>query len=596
MKSQKFFWYVFPVNLLIIVGAMLAVTWYGSTTFADFYRENMAANLTDRAWLIEEKVTNLLVAGDRDSLDAFCRRAGRKSTTRITVILPSGEVVADSDEDFANMENHRERPEFREALAGQVSSSLRTSATLHARMLYVAVPLYSPKDGSIIGGLRTSVAITALDRTLVNVRIKVFFGMVVVILLAAGATMVGARLITRPLEELRRCAEHFAAGDFAPSPVGGPLASVEVFALANAMNRMAANLRERFAVIVRQHNELESVFASMLEAVILLDVHGRVRNVNTAANDLLDMVGGEVKGRPIQEVSRNVDLHRLVSRVLEAGQAVESMEIVVPGPGGKRYLQASGVRMVSGPGNCFGALLVMNDITRLHRLERVRRDFVANVSHEMKTPVTSIKGYAETILDGEPDMGEQTRRFMDIIVRQADQLHAIIDDLLALSRIEQESETRQVELRQGPLAPVLEAARQVCQPKALGREIAISLHVGDEEARINVRLLEQAVVNLLDNAINASDPGGRVELFVDRDERGGLRVIVRDHGMGIAEEHLPRLFERFYRTDKARSRKLGGTGLGLAIVKHIVLAHNGRVGVSSKPGKGSSFTITLPAV
>jgi two-component system phosphate regulon sensor histidine kinase PhoR len=259
----------------------------------------------------------------------------------------------------------------------------------------------------------------------------------------------------------------------------------------------------------------------------------------------------------------------------------------------QRFLQAHGTLLRDAGGHDIGALIVLNDVTRLRRLETVRRDFVANVSHELKTPITAVKGCVETLLDGALADPAAGRRFLDIIARQAERLNAIVDDLLALSRIEQEAEKQEIPLRRGPLREVAQAAIQSCTVGAAARDIRIDLDCPDAPtAKINPPLLEQALVNLIDNAVKYSESGSRVLVEIRRKDRE-VRIRIRDWGCGIPREHLPRLFERFYRVDKARSRKVGGTGLGLAIVKHIAQAHGGRVEVESTPGVGSVFTLVL---
>jgi two-component system phosphate regulon sensor histidine kinase PhoR len=260
-----------------------------------------------------------------------------------------------------------------------------------------------------------------------------------------------------------------------------------------------------------------------------------------------------------------------------------------------RVLQVNGTSLRDAQGRSIGAVIVLNDVSRLRQLESMRRDFAANVSHELKTPITSIKGFVETLLDGALQDPHDAERFLRIVARQADRLNAIIEDLLSLSRVEKDAEAAEIALSMADLRPVLESALDDCKSKASLRGIRLAFDCAAEVvARINPPLLEQAVMNLLDNAVKYSEPGGDVHLLVQA-AAGEVSIRVRDHGCGIAPEHLPRLFERFYRVDKARSRKQGGTGLGLAIVKHIVLAHRGRVTVESEPGAGSTFCIHLPA-
>jgi len=399
-----------------------------------------------------------------------------------------------------------------------------------------------------------------------------------------------SRRISRPLEEMKRGAERFAAGDLSGRlPV---VETEEIGGLAEALNVMAAQLDERIRTVVEQRNAQEAMLAGMVEGVLAVDTGERVISFNQAAARFMDIEPQHALGRSIQEVVRNTDLQRFVQRTLSSGEPVEGDLALREGE--VKYLQARGSALRDAQGKQIGALMVFHDVTRLWRLENIRREFVANVSHEIKTPVTSIKGAAEILLDGALQSEEDTRRFLNMIAKHTDRLTLLIDDLLALSRIEDEDEREKMDMEKGPIRPVLEGAVQACELKAGEKNIRLELTCGDDcTANINPLLLEQAVVNLIDNAVKYSEEGRTVEI-----EGAGAKdeviLSVRDHGCGIEPEHLPRLFERFYRVDKARSRKLGGTGLGLALVKHISQAHGGRVCVESTPGEGSIFSIHLP--
>ena len=262
---------------------------------------------------------------------------------------------------------------------------------------------------------------------------------------------------------------------------------------------------------------------------------------------------------------------------------------------GRKIFKAHGTSLRDSQGISLGTLVVLHDITQLRQLENTRRDFVANVSHELKTPITSIKGFVETLLAGALKEPENAENFLKIIAKQTDRLNEIIDDLLTLSRIEQDAERRQIFLNGQKIKGVLQSAIQVCEAKAAGKKIALELNCPEDlRAQINPPLLEQALVNLVDNAVKFSEPGRVVQVEAQRE---GPQVIirVRDQGPGIPPEHLPRIFERFYRVDAGRSRKIGGSGLGLAIVKHIALAHGGRVTVASSPGKETVFSLQVQA-
>ncbi len=358
------------------------------------------------------------------------------------------------------------------------------------------------------------------------------------------------------------------------------------------MNSMADQLNRRIQTITSQRNELEAVLASMTEAVIAVDADERIMNCNHAAETLFGISLGVARGRTIQETVRNSHLQHFINSVFSSPVPLSEDIILQFQP--DRFLQAHGTLLRDSGNRAIGALIVLNDITRLKTLENIRRDFVANVSHELKTPITSIKGFVETIRDGAMGDPATTRRFLEIILRHTDRLNSIIEDLLSLSRVEQESEHDSMPVETVRAEDLLRNVLQVCERKAREKNITIRTeHAEDIKFLGNSALIEQATVNLVDNSIKYSNPGSTVSLSI---RRGGNEVSVRveDEGIGIPEKHLPRIFERFYRVDKARSREMGGTGLGLAIVKHIVQAHNGHITVSSTPGKGSTFTIHLP--
>lgn len=413
------------------------------------------------------------------------------------------------------------------------------------------------------------------------------------VLLAAGFVKYArrSRQRGRALREARRLFDQLASGDWSArmTPEDGDPQG----ALATAFNRLAGHLAERLAALERQRNEQAAVLASMVEGVIALDAEQRVINLNPAAARLLGVSLDKALNRPLAELVRNADLQKLAADAAAARQPVEGDITLFNGK--DRHLQVHATRLRDAGGRGLGALVVLNDVTRLRRLEDVRRDFVANVSHELKTPITSIKGFVETLQDGALKNEDEARRFLDIMARQADRLNAIIEDLLQLSRIEEEADQQAIRIENQELGPTLRSAMECCQHKADARQMAVELVCEPGlRARFNAPLLEQAVINLLDNAIKYSPPGSPVRIEAGL-EGGETAIRVRDRGPGIPAEHQPRLFERFYRVDKARSRQMGGTGLGLAIVKHIAQAHGGSVSVESAPGQGSVFSLRLPA-
>jgi len=589
-KKRRLLWQLYPTYLLIIVISLVAAIWFASRTLKQFYLDQNASDLEARAHLFEAQISEYLTPMDEKGVDRLCKKIGRRATTRLTVILPSGKVIGDSTEDPAIMDNHVDRPEIIQALRNQVGISIRYSRTLQKDMMYVGIPL--KKNSHIIGVVRTSVPLTPIDETLKDIEIKIAVGGLLIAILAAILNLLVSYRISRPIEEIKKGAENFARGDFEHRlPVSN---SEELGSLSETMNQMAVELQKRINSMREQRNELEAVLSSMVEGVIAIDNEERIISVNQAAAQMLEANPSDVQNLTIQEVVRNTDLQNFVRNALSSDETVEK-DIILYGDS-ERILNGHSTVLYDAVGKSIGALIVLNDVTPLRRLENIRRDFVANVSHEIKTPITAIKGFVETLRDGAIENHEDAERFLKIIENHVDRLNAIIEDLLSLSRIEQEMEKEEIILSESRIRDVLLAATQVCEVKAASKDIQIVVSFQENlKAKINPPLLEQAVVNLLDNAIKYSDNESTIN--VEAKQTNGETVIsVHDHGCGIGKEHLPRIFERFYRVDKARSRKLGGTGLGLAIVKHIAQAHQGHVDVESIPNKGSSFSLHLPII
>jgi two-component system phosphate regulon sensor histidine kinase PhoR len=588
MRRKRLLWQLYPAYLIITLLAVVTIGWYSLGSLRGFYYAQVESDLEARARLLEFQLPERFHGLDESYLDSLTKSLGKLAGARVTLLLPSGEVAGDSEADPRTMSSHIGRPEVVEALAEGIGRSRRFSETVHHHMMYLALPVVD--RGQTAGVLRVALPLSGIDQALWSVGFRIVLAGLVVALAAAIMSLYISRRFSRPLEEMQRGAERFAQGDLSYRlKIPG---SEEIGRLAEAMNAMAAQLSDRIRSLAEQHNKQEALLSSMVEGVLAVDSEERLITLNRAAAELFGVQAAEVQGRSLQEVIRNPALQRFVRKALSS-RGISEGELVLE-DGEERVLQAHGTVLQNGKEQEIGALIVLNEVTHVRRLETMRRDFVANVSHELKTPITSIKGFVETLREGalkDPDAAE---RFLAIIAKQSDRLNAIIEDLLSLSRIEQEAEKEQIQVKECKLRDVLRAAIQDCEAKAAERQVKLALECWEElTAKLNHRLLEQAVVNLIDNAIKYSDAGSTVE--IDAAGRNGEIVIeVRDQGCGIAREHLPRLFERFYRADKARSRKLGGTGLGLAIVKHIAQAHGGRVTVDSAPGKGSTFGIHLP--
>ena len=588
--KRRLLWQIYPVFLLITLLGLLAISWNVSILLEQFYKTEKTAQLERLARVATHYFEDVLGTEQFDKMQSACVELGQATQLRFTLINLEGKVLADSDENPRQMENHLIRPEVQAVLGGNVGSDIRFSKTIGQELLYVGLPL--SRDGKIVAVLRIAVPLVELHRATHAITTKIaYYGILIAIVLAALSLGLSWK-ISRPLEILRLGAERFAQGDLGHRLPVPP--SREIGALAESMNQMALQLDERIRTIVAQRNEQQAVLSSMFEGVLAVDTAGCVMSVNRAASEMLGAAPEQSLGRTIEEVVRNTELQQFVRRTLEIAESTEDQIVLHESGYPERHLQVHGTPLLGDAGRKIGVLVVLNDISHIHHLEEIRRDFVANVSHELKTPITSIKGFIETLLAGAMDKPEDRKRFLEIISRQANRLDSIIDDLLTLSWVEQQSERLQTTLEPVPIAPILKAAAELCQVGAAEKNIHIEVDCArDIEASVNASLLEQAIVNLVDNAVKYSDAGTEVRLLASRTETK-LLISVCDHGYGIAKEHLPRLFERFYRVDKARSRKLGGTGLGLAIVKHIAQYHQGTIGVESTIGKGSIFTLAIP--
>jgi len=517
-------------------------------------------------------------------VDSLVKRLA-PSGFRCTVLGSDGVVLGDSDRNPSLIEARRRDSSFEAALRGESRPTVRYSLADQAPRLFDAVPLR--RDGVPVALVEVSLPADE-DGLGLTIPWKPVFGAFLFALATAFLlSFVLARRMARPLESLRTGSARFARGDLDHRvPVEG---TSEEAALASDLNRMAGQLNTYVQELEHRNREQTALLSSMAEGVLAVDAGSKLLSLNEAARELFRLGSVPTEGKRLHEVVRNPHLTRLVSSSLESGEGVEG-EIQIH----DRTLAANVSSLRSTSGERVGAIVVLNDVTRQRRAEKERRDLVANLSHELRTPVTAIKGFLETLQSGALGHPEDARRFVEIAHRQADRLHAMVEDLLSLARIERGVESAQVELETQPIAPVLEAALQTCEVTIRERQIHVEIDCPpDLVGPIHADLLEQAVTNLLTNAARYSEPGSNVKVRAAR-ENGRLVIAVEDEGCGIPPEHQSRIFERFYTVDRGRSRKTGGTGLGLAIVKHVVRAHGGEVRVESRPGEGSVFTLEIP--
>ncbi|MBN1595192.1 PAS domain-containing protein [candidate division FCPU426 bacterium] len=590
MRWKRLEWRFYFSCFLVSLCALLVFAFFMSAVLREFYLQETTKNLEAKAELVKAGIMTKAGAPPAGTLQQQCLYLAALAKTRITIINAQGTVLADSEKKPENMENHADRPEIAAALRGQVHAVGRYSYTLEKDMMYLATPCFP--SGQAAAVVRLALPTTVFSRALATVYRQLFFIVVLLAGVMAAISWILARAISQPLETMRQGAERFAQGDLQHKMTIPK--TPELAGLASSLNAMAAQLDERFHTIARQRQELHTVLDSMAEGVVAVDNQENIMNINPAAARLFNKAGEEVTGRSIQEVIRYPEILDFISRIPAAGGMLED-DLVFYQEGREKTIRAQGSPLYDERGDKIGALLVMQDITRQRRLESIRRDFVANVSHELKTPLTSIQGFVETLQDGAWQNAKKSREFLGIISKHIVRLNAIIEDLLQLSRIEQCEQGKNPEKQKMLLRPMVESALQLCAENYKGKRQAWTIQCEEDlAAEANPPLLEQALVNLIDNAMKYGPAGMELNIRARQSEQE-IMIEVADKGPGIAPQHLPRIFERFYRVDKARSRKVGGTGLGLAIVKHIMLAHKGRVQVQSTLGQGSVFTLILPA-
>lgn len=590
MRNNKLIWQIYLPLFLVCLAMLLSVSWYISTAVKSFYLDEATRQLEEKARLTAPAIVSMVAQHNMAGLAAYFRETGNFSQTRFTVIALSGSILADSLEDPVRMENHADRPEIKAALDSGRGNSIRFSFTLNQFMMYVAIPL---NDGTNrIGVLRTAVSISTIDAALKGIRSGIYWTTAFFALLFGIVSWKIALRIITPLHRIRHEAEHFSTGDLTRKlPTTGP---EEFVALSRTLNSMAEELGSTIKAITQQRNQLNAIFTSMVEGVLVFDNQERLVNINKTGADLLDIDQENFINRNLLEVIRNIDLQKFVSRTINAAGTLEG-EISLKEADSERYFQLHGTRLQDSLNHAAGSLIVINEVTSIRKLERVRRDFVANVSHELKTPITSIKGFVETLIDGALENPPDARRFLGIILRQTERLDAIISDLLALSRIELKAEKNKVELTKNSICDALHGAIASCTRMAEDKKTLIKCSCPSSlNAPINPPLLEQAIFNLLDNAIKYSPVGSKIDVKAEQ-QSGQVLIHITDNGPGIPLEHQGRIFERFYRVDKSRSNKTEGTGLGLSIVKHIAQAHGGEISVKSEVGKGTTFSIRLPS-
>jgi two-component system phosphate regulon sensor histidine kinase PhoR len=565
---------------------------YALLVLAVLFVANGVLNQALSADLLEQIDHRLLAAAHdasrwlEEGLDParVAEHAAQSAEARVTIIDPEGQVLADTErtrDEVAQMENHSTRPEVVAAQRGEVGTATRLSQTLQVSMRYLAVRMH---DGRIV---RLAVPLDRIERTVDGMRDRLLLASILAVVFAILAALMMAKVIADPLRAMTRAADRLAQGDFA---IDMPLAAQDEFgALSRSLNSLSRQLKARIADLTEEHDRLAAMLAGMVEGVLVVSIDGRVVIANRSAAEILE-TEGELKGRTIAEAIRHPGAKDAIERAVREGQSatLELESIGLPA----RSVTLN-VRPLS-PASGGGAVAVLHDVTQLRKLETIRRDFVSNVSHELQTPISAIQSHAETLLDGALDDAKAARGFVEVIHRNARRIGRLVKDLLKLAQLESRAPDQIVREDidvKDIVDHVIETIRlrDTAAPMEIASAVQDGLRaVGDPDG------LAQILLNLADNALKYGKDGGHLTIGGSRAD-GHVELYVEDDGPGIESRHLPRIFERFYRIDEGRSREAGGTGLGLAIVKHLAESMGGTVEAKSEIGRGSRFTVKLPA-
>jgi two-component system phosphate regulon sensor histidine kinase PhoR len=564
---------VFVGYALLLLLFALAAAWVSSAMLKRQYDYMAARHLQTMGEALGVAVRSQAWQTNAAALNHAMTRLGHTTDMRITIIATNGVVLADSDADARGMENHADRPEVRGALAGAATTEQRFSDTLRQRMLYVAVPV--TEHGRVSAVVRVSTPLATQAQLWHDTLMRLAAVTVPLLALACVAAVLLARRIVRPVRDLRAAAQRVAAGDF--NVYLEPTGSSDVQDVAASFNSMTQYIRRVVAQLTSRNTELDAVIGAMREALVVLDADDRI----LLANQSFARISATTPARALHywECVRAPALQDLV-QAARADHARHSGDVPLHD---QHYL--CNVTPLDGSGEL---VVTLHDVTELRRVERMRRDFVSNVSHELRTPLTAIKGFVETL---EEDAALRDNRYLEIIRRHTDRLIAIVQDLLTLSALEQRGE---LQCEMTDLRAQVERVVKIFEPRLRAKSLycIVDATLDLPPAMVDRFKMDQVLVNLLDNAINYTEQGGITVRITGTGER--LQLAIQDTGIGIAAEHLPRIFERFYTVDKSRARKYGGTGLGLSIVKHIVLLHHGSIDVTSEVNRGTTFTLTLP--
>ncbi|HMK44407.1 MAG TPA: ATP-binding protein [Dissulfurispiraceae bacterium] len=564
--------------VIIIVTAIISETFLAKAIRSS-YEENLTSSMVAQISLIADAVSF-----DRGGQDAFCRAIRDKNDARVTLVALDGTVLGDSDHDSSTMEKHGDRPEILRALHAGFGTTVRMSDTLNYEAVYVAKRI--DRAGQTLGVIRMALPLKKADEVLYALRVQSVLLLAGILLITSLFSVWQANRLRQLLGQLSIFSNSLARGAFGRKMFMDKTVSGEFADISENLNTMSDRLQDSMAKSEEEKERLKVIFQSNPDAMIIIGPRGRIQMASESAQNLF---GGRIVGQQYYEVIRSGELTGLVRKVSETRQVGE-LEISLQLPENRIFsVRISPLSYKAG--ELGGLVVVFHDMTKIRKLEQMRKDFVANVSHELRTPLTAIRGFSETLLDGALDDRQHALRFLTTIKNHAERLDTIVDDLMMLSRIE----FGDIKVEKSDVSPAeaIDAAIMVLKEKAQQKGLFLKSEVAEADTLISAdknRLL-QILLNLIDNAIKFTDKGGVTVSFRIADDTPEFSV--HDTGIGIPKEHLDRVGERFYRVDAARSRELGGTGLGLAIVKHLVRAHGWELVIRSEPGKGTAVSVLL---
>lgn len=587
--QRKLFWRLALTFLALLLSVLLAVDFLAERTLRKSYENNGFQQLGALARLLHLRPLPLTTVPPKTAEEIVALNnwvaAAATSGARVTVIAADGRVLADSQSETATMENHADRPEVRDALQTGEGRSTRESVSVKRPLLYYAVREQTSGNVPII--VRLALPLEDMNEPLGQFLKQVLLWSVLILVLAGTVSLLVSRSFTDRVERLRAFSRRVAEGDFRPLPSDGRGDALE--ALGSSLNQTATRLDRTIQTLKEERNLSSAILGSMVEGVAVVNGGERLVFANPGFAEILGLDVPPVSGSPLLEVVRQTELIGAVRRVLSGEPRVEAE--IATGTLRQRYFAATVAAVRAGETS--GAVIVLHDITELRKLERIRRDFVANVSHEFRTPLTAIQGFAETLLSGAKDDPQNSERFLGIILEHSRRLARLTEDLLKLSQMD--ADRLELEVRRISVTQFVESCFETAQRRAAEKELTLSLDLPGRLPDISgdARRLQEVLQNLLDNAIQYTLPGGKIVLSADTRD-GEVVFTVEDTGIGIPQSDQPRIFERFYRVDAARSREAGGTGLGLAIARHLIEVHGGRIWVESELGAGSKFHFSVP--